>query len=333
MQFDRTELGRKAKEMGFVRDTFEKVCRLSDILELFEQDDYLSIFLALKGGTAINLGLFDLPKLSVDIDLDLSGSFSKEQVIEIRRLLTERIQGYMVANDYLQSSRTRNHYALDSFVFDYINSAGLRDNIKIEINYMLRDHVMKPQKSAITLPWHERSISVLQVDTIEIMASKIVALITRSTPRDLFDLYNFIHSDKEKELDLTLLRKCTLFYIAIGTDDLTKIDFNGIQKISQNQIKRDLVPVLKSGEFFDVREAQQKCISYLRSLLDFTDNEKLFWNLFSSKEYIPGLLFDDESILSRIDKHPMALWKCMGNDYLLSDARQNRKEPGNGRML
>ena len=28
MQFDRITLGRKAKELGFVRDTFEKVCRL-----------------------------------------------------------------------------------------------------------------------------------------------------------------------------------------------------------------------------------------------------------------------------------------------------------------
>ena len=31
-QFDRLTLGRQAKELGFVQDTFEKVCRLVDVL-------------------------------------------------------------------------------------------------------------------------------------------------------------------------------------------------------------------------------------------------------------------------------------------------------------
>ncbi len=31
MQFDRIALGRQAKELGFVRDTFEKVCRLAEL--------------------------------------------------------------------------------------------------------------------------------------------------------------------------------------------------------------------------------------------------------------------------------------------------------------
>lgn len=35
MQFDRMELGKQAKELGFVRDTFEKVCRLADVLRFF----------------------------------------------------------------------------------------------------------------------------------------------------------------------------------------------------------------------------------------------------------------------------------------------------------
>ena len=54
MQFDRITLGRQAQELKFVRDTFEKACRLADVLQFFEQDDLLSKTLALKGGTAIN---------------------------------------------------------------------------------------------------------------------------------------------------------------------------------------------------------------------------------------------------------------------------------------
>ncbi len=71
MQLDRMTLGRMAKEMGFVRDTLEKVCRLADVLKFMEEDEILARSLALKGGTAINLTIFNLPRLSVDIDLDI----------------------------------------------------------------------------------------------------------------------------------------------------------------------------------------------------------------------------------------------------------------------
>ena len=47
IQFDKNTIGRQAKELGFVRDTFEKVCRLADVLKFFENDDILSSCLAL----------------------------------------------------------------------------------------------------------------------------------------------------------------------------------------------------------------------------------------------------------------------------------------------
>lgn len=65
MQWDRLTLGRMAKELGFPRDTLEKVCRLADVLRFMESDELLSEGIALKGGTAINLTIFDLPRLSV----------------------------------------------------------------------------------------------------------------------------------------------------------------------------------------------------------------------------------------------------------------------------
>jgi len=33
MQFDRMALGKKARELGFVRDTFEKICRLVNVVK------------------------------------------------------------------------------------------------------------------------------------------------------------------------------------------------------------------------------------------------------------------------------------------------------------
>ena len=69
-QYNRAELGRMATESGFVRDTFEKVLRLKEILKFLNEDKSLREHLLLKGGTAINLTVFNLPRLSVDIDMD-----------------------------------------------------------------------------------------------------------------------------------------------------------------------------------------------------------------------------------------------------------------------
>ena len=61
-----------AKEQGFIRDNLEKVMRLVEILNYFHDSPLLSKSLVLKGGTAINLTVFQLPRLSVDIDLDFT---------------------------------------------------------------------------------------------------------------------------------------------------------------------------------------------------------------------------------------------------------------------
>ena len=44
-----------------------------------ENDTLLSETLALKGGTAINLTIFNLPRLSVDIDLDFSQNLPRTE--------------------------------------------------------------------------------------------------------------------------------------------------------------------------------------------------------------------------------------------------------------
>lgn len=124
-QFDRLTLGRQAKELGFVRDTFEKVCRLVDVLSLMESDPALRDSLALKGGTAINLVFFDLPRLSVDIDLDFAKNLPRDGMMGEREQITDHIQKYMMAAGYSLSPRSKQYHALDSFVYEYVNAGAL----------------------------------------------------------------------------------------------------------------------------------------------------------------------------------------------------------------
>lgn len=102
-QYNRAELGRMATESGFVRDTFEKVLRLKEILRFMNEDEFLREHLLLKGGTAINLTVFNLPRLSVDIDMDYTPNDTREDMLECREKITNVIKEYMESEGYLLS--------------------------------------------------------------------------------------------------------------------------------------------------------------------------------------------------------------------------------------
>lgn len=313
MQFDRISLGRQAKELGFVRDTFEKVCRLADVLAFMESDPLLRDTLALKGGTAINLTIFDLPRLSVDIDLDFSKDVTREPMLAEREQIQKHIQKYMTASGYTLGLKSKQYHALDSFVYEYVNAGEMKDNLKIEINYMLRCHVLPVSRRSVHLPWNDRELTVLSVDPLEIFSAKTVALLNRAAPRDLYDMFNMQKYGLFDETQERLFRKCVIFYAAIASETAPeRFDLNGIGNISAQKIKTDLVPVLRRGERFDLASAQEQIKNYLNDILKPEDTELSFWRAFSEGTYQPELLFDDTDILSRIEHHPMALWKCGG---------------------
>lgn len=321
MQFDRISLGRQAKELGFVRDTFEKVCRLADVLAYMESDPLLAESLALKGGTAINLTIINLPRLSVDIDLDFSKDVAREPMLAEREQIREHIQKYMTASGYTLGLKSKQYHALDSFVYEYINAGGMKDNLKIEINYMLRCHVLPVSRRSVHLPWNDKELTVLSVDPMEIFAAKTVALLSRAAPRDLFDMFNMQKYGLFDETQERLFRKYVMFYAAIASDTAPEqFSFDGIGNISAQKIKTDLTPVLRRGERFDLYLAQEQVKTYLSGILRPEDMELAFWQSFADGKYQPDLLFEDADILSRITQHPMALWKCGGRS-------QTQKEP------
>lgn len=313
LKYSKAELNRQAKELGFVRDTFEKVCRLADVLAFMESDPLLADSLALKGGTAINLTIFNLPRLSVDIDLDFSKDVSREPMLAERKQIHAHIQKYMEAAGYSLSLKSKQYHALDSFVYEYINAGGMKDNLKIEINYMLRCHVLPISRRLVHLPWNDTELTVLSVDPMEIFAAKTVALLNRAAPRDLYDMFNMQKYGLFDETQERLFKKCVMFYSAIASENVpTEYDLEGFGIISTHKIKTDLTPVLRRGERFDLADAQKQVKTYLSDILKPEDTELAFCKAFADGKYQPELLFDDADILARIAHHPMALWKCGG---------------------
>lgn len=310
IQLNKRTLGNMAKELGFVRDTLEKVIRLTRILEFIESDELLSKRLALKGGTAINLTIFVLPRLSVDIDLDYSGELDRNLMLSDRKIIKDKIRKYMNANGYMLSDKSKEYYALDSFVFEYINFGGVKDNLKIEINYMLRCHILPEANRMILLPWMDSPLNVYTLSIIDIFAAKGNALINRAAARDLFDWNNMIERglfDGEENL----FRKALIFYNTISSEKVNKnFDTSEIDTLTFLKIKRDLFPMINNKANFDLEGRKAKAKQYIAELMILTNNEKEYLERFIAKEYRPELLFDDEKILARIKDHPMALWKC-----------------------
>ena len=99
MNFNKRELQKEADRNNYVRDTYEKVVRLVDILSYIHSEPFLFENLALKGGTAINLTIFDLPRLSVDIDLDYTNNNSRDDMLKDRK----KIKSLLI--DYLEKKR------------------------------------------------------------------------------------------------------------------------------------------------------------------------------------------------------------------------------------
>lgn len=308
--YNKVELGRVAQQHGFVRDTFEKVLRLREILRFLNEEEYLREHLLLKGGTAINLTVFNLPRLSVDIDMDYTPNDTKEGMLETREKITTLIKGYMEAEGYQLSKGSRFTHSLDAFYYQYQNVGGNRDMIKIELNYSLRAHILEPVHRSILPEVFDDGMTIRMVHPMEIFAAKGNALISRAAARDLYDWGNLITENLfEDERDM--FRKCFAFYATISVETVNRnFDMSAIDSLKFEKIRRDLFPVLSKKDDFRLDERKQQAKEYIANLMQLTEREQQYMDRFIAKEYVPELLFDDKEVVERVKEHPMAIWKC-----------------------
>lgn len=308
MKYSKQYLVDLCSKTNFIKDNLEKVLRLNEILMFLNSDEELKGKLALKGGTAINLTAVNLPRLSVDIDLDYTINIDATELEIEKKIIKDKIINYMASQDYFISKDAREHYALLSFIFSYVNNAGNRDNIKIEINFMDRCHILPLIKKDIYTGDILQSHEILTLNEIELYASKINALICRATPRDLYDVYAMIQNDIIK--DKALLKKCLIFYNMIGGEqNIDSLDYNNVKSINFMKFKTQLRPVLSKSDKFNLEEAKEIVINYVKDLVELGSQEIEFINEFKLGIYKPELLFDDAEIVGRIVNHPMAKWR------------------------
>lgn len=312
--YSKKEIDDLAKLNGFRCETLEKVLRLIDVLNFINSKEELAGFLLLKGGTAINFTVFNLPRLSVDIDLDFSFSGSKEEILKKRNEITLSLKTYMQINEYVCTEDSRNYYALDSFVFSYFNKYGNKDHLKVEINYMNRYHIYEPNISDVNISLLD-SFQIYTLNRYELFGSKIKALLERCTIRDVYDVYHMLCEEIFCDQEYRYIKKCVIFYMMVGKVDDRSFnelfeDFNiKIDDFLLDKIPQYLSSTLRLTDRFDMKKAVNGVKVFVNELLRLSENEYIFIEEFEKGNYIPEILFKDNNILERIRNHPMALWK------------------------
>jgi predicted nucleotidyltransferase component of viral defense system len=164
---------------------------------------------ALKGGTAINYFVRDMPRLSVDIDLVYLPVTSREEALTtISRSLeriAKRIQK-MFSNVVISESKINSRFIIKLI---------LRQNdatVKIEPNQILRGSVYPAETRELVQEAQnafELSTSMRTLSTEELYGGKICAALDRQHPRDFFDIKMLF----EHEGFIERIRKAFIVYL------------------------------------------------------------------------------------------------------------------------
>lgn len=147
---------------------------------------------ALKGGTAINLFIRDMPRLSVDIDLTylpvLPRPDSLAAIDGAMRRIASRLREGLPGAQVVEVLNIR-----ESIVTKLtLRRAGVQ--IKIEVTPVLRGCVFAPEERTVSAAV-EKTFGFAQIQIVsfaDLYAGKIMAALDRQHPRDLFDIRDLL---------------------------------------------------------------------------------------------------------------------------------------------
>ena len=150
---------------------------------------------ALKGGTAINLFIRDLPRLSVDIDLTYLPFDDRKTALQTitssLRRIRDRIQ-HSIPNS------TVNEVAQKDGTVAKLTVQTEEAQIKVEVNTIMRAHLFEPERHALSgavQDAFEQFAEITIISKAELFGGKICAALDRQHPRDLFDVHYLLQNE------------------------------------------------------------------------------------------------------------------------------------------
>ena len=146
---------------------------------------------ALHGGTAINLFEFEMPRLSVDIDLTFTIIGEREKDIQKIRLLLEKLK-----------ERIEKRIPSITFPDPIVALENLKINcvtkdatVKIEVNQINRGLMSPSRVMTLCKKAQEEFDSFCEISVVsseQLWGGKLIAALDRQHPRDLFDINNML---------------------------------------------------------------------------------------------------------------------------------------------
>ncbi len=259
-------------------------------------------YFALKGGTAINLFVKNLPRLSVDIDLtfrhlnDRETSLNQIQsgLSEIEESLKQSNEKFVIKKQVTQQSKS-----ISKLLVYHQNTM-----IKIEPNFIMRGTLYPIEYGKLCGNINTEFDSFLDqmpmVSTPELYAGKLCAALNRQHPRDLFDLKLLYENGGITDK----IRQAFVVYLASNPRPIHELLSPNRLDIQQVFEREFLQMTASNVSLNDLLEIREEVISKINE--DMTENERRF--LLSVKQGKPAY---ELMPFNNLDQLPSLKWKLI----------------------
>lgn len=314
MKLSAETLRAEAAATGFRPEILEKVCHLLNLLEGLRSHPFLKGRLALKGGTALNLFVFDVPRLSVDIDLNYVGSGDLATMQAERPRIEEAIQAVCAREDLTVTKMPADH-AGGKWRLRYPGSSGQDGNLELDVNFMLRVPLWPVELRDSRTVGAFATSAVPVLDIHELSAGKLAALFARHASRDLFDAHALLTT--LDQLSKPKVRTAFLVYGGLNRKDWRTIGPADVD-FDPRELQNELVPLLRQADLSAIGDPAQwarklidECRAALGAVLPFSPAEREFLHcLLDHGDIRPELLTTDQELARQIAAQPGLHWKA-----------------------
>ena len=261
------------------------------------------------GGTAINLFMLDIPRLSVDIDATYIGGPDRDSMLAIKPEIEQAIADVAHALGY-SIDPGRGEHAGRSFFLGYRGSHG-SDNLKIDFTYLNRVPLFSVEKRSTPL---RDDLKVPILSDYELVGGKAKAFFSRVKVRDLYDISNLVKLlNGISESDQRELFHKTILYDAVLSAAFP-FGFEGRERRFENldrELEIELYPMLNSEEEKpSLMELMASALTFIEEWVEpQNDHEHEFISRFANGDYELSLIFGEGDIASRAMVSPEAAWK------------------------
>ena len=308
------ELQREAAATGFRAESLEKVIRLLDVLDGVRSHPFLKSRMVLKGGTALNLFVLDVPRLSVDIDLNYIGAADRETMLAERSKVEQALHA-VFGRLGLQVKRVPSDHAGGKWRLSYSGVDGRSGTLEVDVNFMLRTPLWPPVQADSCRLGSFGISGVPVLDVHELVAGKLAALFGRTASRDLFDMHGLLAAGS---FDAERLRLGFVVYGGISRRDWRTVSLDEVQA-DPLDVERRLVPLLRAGAGparADLEAWSEALVAESRELLSAVlplrpEEREFLENLNDRGEIVPELLTSDAAMRELLRGHPGLLWKAL----------------------